>query len=137
MTSRVGAINYKQRSILGVLVCLGLLMCTGAGLPGNESGENSPKLDNIRGLEQKTLSLAPPLVEATVGLSIVRGMGAGSGVIVSEDGLILTAGHVVPNPGEEMIVHFSNGKRVKAKALGADKQVDSGLAQITEKGKYP
>lgn len=137
MTSRASAIRYQRRGLLGLLVCAGLLMCTGASLPGSDSRDSTVKVDSIRELEQKTLSLAPPLVEATVGLSVPRMGGAGSGVIVSEDGLILTAGHVVPNPGEEMIVHFSNGKRVRAKALGADKQVDTGLAQITEKGKYP
>lgn len=126
-----------QRSLLTLLVCFSLLTCTGAGVPGSDATDSSSKLEVIRNLEQKTLSLAPPLVEATVGLSIMRGMGAGSGVIVSEDGLILTAGHVVPPAGDEMIVHFSNGKRVKAKALGADRQIDAGLAQITEKGKYP
>lgn len=126
-----------QRTMLLSLICLGLITCTSAGTPGSEARENNPKIESVRDLEQKTISLAPPLVQATVGLSIVRGMGAGSGVIVSEDGLILTAGHVVPAPGEEMIVHFSDGKRVRAKALGADKQVDAGLAQITEKGKYP
>ncbi|HQR06964.1 MAG TPA: trypsin-like peptidase domain-containing protein [Gemmatales bacterium] len=124
-------------SLLAVVVGLSALTCTGAGTPGGEGGDSSTKIDTIRQLEQKTLSLAPPLVQATVGLSIMRGMGAGSGVIVSEDGLILTAGHVVPPPGEELIVQFSDGKKVKAKALGADKGIDTGLAQITEKGKYP
>lgn len=137
MTNRFVPQSNYQRIMLLSLFCLGLITCTTAGTPGNEARENNPKIESIRNLEQKTISLAPPLVQATVGLSIVRGMGAGSGVIVSEDGLILTAGHVVPAPGEEMIVHFSDGKRVRAKALGADKQVDAGLAQITEKGKYP
>jgi serine protease Do len=61
----------------------------------------------------------------------------GSGVIVSEDGLVLTAGHVVPAPGKEMRVHFADGKTVKAKALGANKDVDAGMVQITEEGKWP
>ena len=95
-----------------------MLTCTGAGSPPGDKGDSTNKIETIRTLEEKTLSLAPPLVQATVGLSIMRGMGAGSGVIVSEDGLILTAGHVVPPPGEEMIVQFSDGKKVKAKALG-------------------
>ncbi len=137
MTNVAVRVRSPWRSLLTLVVCLSVLTCTGAGSPGSEAGENSAKVEAIRNLEQKTLSLAPPLVQATVGLSIMGGMGAGSGVIVSEDGLILTAGHVVPPPGQELIVQFSDGKTVKAKALGADKAVDAGLAQITEKGKYP
>jgi len=137
MTNVAVRLRSPWRSLLTLVVCLSVLTCTGAGSPGNEAGENTAKVESIRNLEQKTISLAPPLVQATVGLSIMHGAGAGSGVIVSEDGLILTAGHVVPPPGEELIVLFSDGKRVKAKALGADKAIDAGLAQITEKGKYP
>lgn len=137
MTRTVVRSRSLWKSLLAIVVGMSVLTCTGAGIPAGEKGENSTKIETIRNLEQKTLSLAPPLVQATVGLSIMRGMGAGSGVIVSEDGLILTAGHVVPPPGEEMIVQFSDGKKVKAKALGADKGIDTGLAQITEKGKYP
>jgi serine protease Do len=111
------------------------LVASVAGRP--LASDTNPSIDLLRSVEQKTVSLVPPLVEATVGLSIVGGPGMGSGVIVSEDGLIMTAGHVVPSPGREMRVHFSNGKTAKAKALGADKHVDAGLAQITEEGKWP
>lgn len=133
---RTLARQWIRPGILTVLVSLCLLTCTGASTPDNEP-KPSAKLDTIRDLEQKTISLVPSLVQATVGLTIMGGMGAGSGVVVSEDGLILSAGHVVPDPGQEMTVHFSDGRTVKAKALGSDRQIDAGLAQITEKGKYP
>ncbi|MFT3881745.1 MAG: trypsin-like peptidase domain-containing protein [Gemmatales bacterium] len=137
MTRTVVRSRSLWHSLVAVVLGLSVLTCTGAGSPPGDKGDSTSKIESIRHLEEKTLSLAPPLVQATVGLSIMRGMGAGSGVIVSEDGLILTAGHVVPPPGEELIVQFSDGKKVKAKALGADKNIDTGLAQITEKGKYP
>jgi len=117
-------------SLLAVAV-----LASAAGRP--YASDTNPNLEKLKGIEQKTLALTPPLVEATVGLSIVGGPGMGSGVIVSEDGLIMTAGHVVPAAGREMRVHFANGKVVKAKALGADRHVDAGLAQITEPGKWP
>lgn len=64
-------------------------------------------------------------------------MGSGSGVIVTEDGLILTAAHVLQAVGEEFNVILSTGTRVKAKALGKNRSRDSALAKITEPGKYP
>lgn len=129
--------RWVRSGLLSALVSLCLLTLTGTHTTGNDAREGTSKVEAIRDLEQKTISLVPPLVQATVGLTIMGGMGAGSGVVVSEDGLILSAGHVVPNPGQEMTVHFSDGRRVKAKALGSDKFIDAGLAQIVEKGKYP
>src|SRR5262249_26172181 len=54
---------------------------------------------------------------ATVGISI--GGTFGSGVIVTEDGYVLTAGHVVGNtPGRDVTITLADGKtRVPAKTL--------------------
>jgi serine protease Do len=72
---------------------------------------------------------------ATVGLRI--GASAGSGVIISEDGYVLTAGHVSGRPGQECEVILNTGKTVKGKTLGRNTAIDSGLIKITDKGKYP
>jgi serine protease Do len=137
MSVRPAPRQWLRSSLLTTLVALGLLTCTGASSPGSESSESTAKLESLRTLEQKTLSMVPSLVEATVGITSMGGMAAGSGVIVSEDGLVLSAAHVVPSPGQEITIHFSNGKRVKAKTLGSDKVLDAGMAQISEPGKYP
>ena len=65
-----------------------------------------------------------------------RSFGTGSGVIVSSDGLILTAAHVLQALGDEFEVLFSDGSRAKAKALGRHFSRDAALAQITTKGSY-
>ena len=82
------------------------------------------------------------MTAATVGiinpdLAGPNALGHGSGVIVSEDGIVLTAAHVLGKPNSELIVVFSDGRRVPAIALGADRSRDAGMAKITEKGKYP
>ena len=64
-------------------------------------------------------------------------LGSGSGVLVSEDGLILTAAHVLQAVGEEFEVILSNGDRVKAKSLGKAYGRDAALGKITEPGKFP
>ena len=38
--------------------------------------------------------------------------GAGSGVVVSSDGLILTAAHVIGKTGKKMKVRFPTGKQL-------------------------
>ena len=66
----------------------------------------------------------------TVGLLV--GNGAGSGVIVSDDGLVLTAAHVVGKPRQSIIFVLSDGTFVKGESLGINTAADSGMARITE-----
>ncbi len=57
----------------------------------------------------------------------------GSGVIVSEDGYIVTNNHVVEN-ADEIEVVLNNNKTYKAKVVGRDKDTDLALVKIDEKG---
>jgi len=74
-------------------------------------------------------------MSATV--SIRDGAGEGSGVIIDEDGLILTAAHVMSGRGSNMAVVLSDGTPVRAKKLGKNLDVDLGLAQIIDEGPFP
>lgn len=78
-----------------------------------------------------------PDIEAAKAKGTDAAMGSGSGVIVTEGGLILTAAHVLQAVGEEFEVILSNGDRVKAKSLGKAYGRDAALGQIIEPGKYP
>ncbi len=78
-----------------------------------------------------------PDIEAARERGVNPALGSGSGVIVSEDGLILTAAHVLQAVGEEFEIILSDGSRVKAKALGKAYGRDAALGKITEPGKYP
>lgn len=82
------------------------------------------------------VSRVMPSVVAVIGGG--RGQSAaGSGVIISEDGLIMTAGHVTDAAGKELTIIFPDGRNVKGKSLGINRTRDAGLAQITEEGKWP
>jgi serine protease Do len=65
------------------------------------------------------------------------GGASGSGVIVSKDGLIMTAGHVSGEPGKKIRVILHDGRRVDGVTLGFDPKVDSGMAKITTDGEWP
>ncbi len=60
--------------------------------------------------------------------------GWGSGVIVSEDGLILTAGHVTEATGEDIFVYLADGRRFPGKRLGANMNRDASMAKIVSDG---
>ncbi len=72
---------------------------------------------------------------ATVGIDI--GGAAGSGVVVTADGLVLTAGHVVTEPNLPVTFLFADGRRVRGVTLGLNRVLDSGMMRITDPGPWP
>lgn len=71
-------------------------------------------------------------------VAIETGDGTASGVIISEDGLVLTAAHVAEEPGRELKVILENGTTLKATTLGLDKTTDAALMKLTTtKKKWP
>ncbi|MCL4783867.1 MAG: Do family serine endopeptidase [Bryobacterales bacterium] len=62
-----------------------------------------------------------------------RSRGAGSGVVVSADGYILTNNHVVED-SDEVTVTFSNGRTEKAKVVGTDPPTDLAVLKVEPKG---
>ncbi len=92
-------------------------------------------LQDLKDLQQRVQDVYKKVAPAVVGIQI--GMASGSGVIVSEDGVVLTAGHVSQTPDTDCFVILRDGKRLKAKSLGQNTLIDSGMIQIEEKGKWP
>ncbi len=99
-----------------------------------------PALGAIKERQEKVLN-----VVKLSGAAVVNVSGIGSGVIVSKDGLVLTAGHVAEavdakpfiNEHGEFDITLADGKEVKAKALGRNMDRDAALLQITTPGEYP
>ena len=114
-------------------VSLGLLVGASLPLAAREPARN---LGDLTRLESKVEAVAAKVLPATVALLSTRTGSSGSGVIASEDGLILTAAHVVEGTAELLVV-FPNGKQVQGKVLGANFSKDVALVRITESGKWP
>lgn len=62
--------------------------------------------------------------------------GAGSGVIISEDGYIITNNHVIDG-ASTITVTLKNGKAYSASLIGKDSEVDVALLKIEETGLKP
>ncbi len=92
-------------------------------------------LDDLRAIEKQVADVVAKVQKCTVGIRV--GGAQGSGVIVSKDGLILTAGHVSGKPDREVQIVFPDGKTVKAKTLGNNAGIDSGMVKISEQGEWP
>ena len=85
---------------------------------------------------QTDLQKALPQARAAT-VCIDLGEGSGSGVIVSEDGLVLTAAHVAQGVKKKVTVIMEDGTRHKAETLGLVADADAAMIRIIEKGKYP
>ena len=62
--------------------------------------------------------------------------GEGSGVVVSEDGYILTNNHVVEN-ADKIVVRFKDGRTYDAEIKGSDPQSDIAVVKIKARGLTP
>ena len=92
--------------------------------------------------KQDLLAIQNALVEslerarkATVSISLAQGFG--SGVIVSPEGLILTAAHVTGGVDEEMTVILNDGSEHKAVSMGLVSDTDAAMLRIVDEGVYP
>jgi serine protease Do len=103
--------------------------------PSGLSQPDPRNVADLRAIEARLEPLVDRVRQSTVG--IIVGDAQGSGVIVSEHGLVLTAAHVVMIPGRKVTVVLSDGKHLEARALGVNSSSDCGAVQITEGGPFP
>jgi len=97
--------------------------------PARTTSPNS--VPELRALEAQVKAVVDKTMPSTVAILIPGG--AGSGVIVSDDGLVLTAAHVIGKPGRTVMFMLSDGTLVRGKSLGVSRKNDSGMAKITDK----
>jgi S1-C subfamily serine protease len=128
----------RHRCVVWLNAALLLGVALGPASFGDESAfsKSVPEsVADLRAIEQHVTKLVEQVLPATVALQVGRAQA--SGVIVSADGYILTAAHVIERPGRSVTVIFSNGRTAQGKTLGMNPQVDGGLVQITDQGPWP
>jgi serine protease Do len=91
-------------------------------------------ISDLKAMERHVETLVKKVSPAVVALEM--NFASGSGVIISSNGLILTAAHVLGG-ATKATVTFPDGKTVHAKALGKASDADAGLLKITEPGPWP
>ena len=90
---------------------------------------------DLKAIETRVQYLVAKLSPAVVAVEV--GDGSGSGVIISSNGLVLTAGHVAGEPGRRVRFTFPDGRTVRGKTIGVDVDSDTGLMKITDRGSWP
>lgn len=108
---------------------------------GDSSGLSIPL--NAPGATESAVPLSPvefyqSQLASTVSITVYAGQSAayGSGMILSDDGYILTCAHVIQNT-ETCVVTLSNDKQYEAKLVGSDEQTDLAVLKIQAKNLKP
>ncbi len=111
---------------------------TGEGVDFTAAAENTVHtVVHVKNVSVRTVS--DPIMEFFYGS---RGgqqqeqIGTGSGVIISQDGYIVTNNHVVKD-ANELEVTLNNNKSYKAKLIGTDSKMDIALLKINADEKLP
>ena len=82
---------------------------------------------SLTDLEQLSVASKAVLAAST---DAVVSLSGGSGVIVSEDGWVMTASHVCQRPGRQIQVRLANGMQWPARTFGVDRQKDTGMVKL-------
>jgi serine protease Do len=131
---------FLSVSVALAILAAGLLLSPAFVQPSlaapSPAAQQEPKdLAGFQALQTQIQAVVRKVLPAVVGIQI--GGSAGSGVIVSEDGIVMTAGHVVVKPGQQVTFFMPDGKAVKGITLGLSAGADAGLMKITQPGKWP
>lgn len=113
-----------------------MLLVYGWACAGLQAQESLRSVGDLVSLEKRVHGVAQKALPATVAL-VSDGTGSsGSGVIVSKDGLILTAAHVIQGM-KNVDVYFPDGKKRVGKVLGANFSKDIGMVRMIDTGPWP
>lgn len=100
------------------------------------AGKAPESLQQLETMEAQQRVIAKVAAPCTVGVQI--GMSQGCGVIITEDGYVLTAAHVAMRTNKDAVITLVDGRQVPARTLGLNREVDAGLIKIvsdTDNGK--
>ena len=134
LDSDIHPLTMKTTTALAI-TCFAAFAATGFARPfinDKPAPENRNDLEVIQSLLHRNL---PAARAATVVIELVEG--SGSGVIISEDGLILTAAHVSTGVDVDLTIVTDDGTRHEAVSLGLVASSDAAMVRIVGDGPFP
>jgi serine protease Do len=116
-----------RRNIIKTLILAGLAV--GMTLPLSAHQEISEVFNRVKG-SVVVLETEQNEIDPTLKAGLVRVGAVGSGVLISDDGKIFTAAHVVQT-AESITVRFPDGEMIPARVLYSAPRADLALVQLT------
>ncbi|MGH7146701.1 MAG: S1C family serine protease [Nitrospiraceae bacterium] len=128
---------WSVRSML--VVCVSLIVCNGSFLPLATALVTPEEINTVR-IYKKMAEVTVLIASAYASAHHITqgtGRGIGSGVLIDDQGSIVTNAHVVDGAAK-LTVTLHDGTRLPAELVGSDLQSDVALLRVTlPKGKYP
>lgn len=121
---------------IAVLFLLGFILISGFGGGGSSVGDLTLNVSKREVLGAQHMSVAETVAaveDSVVAIGYDSDCGAGSGVIISTDGFIVTNNHVVSGY-DRVYVSLSDGTVYRADVLSADTQTDIAVIKIKPQG---
>lgn len=137
----------KALSALTIVALAGLGGGAGAWLVVNNTGSSTPslvstqdgnelRLQSEQDISQVASKVAPSVVSISTSVQSARGrvvgQGAGTGVIVSKDGYVMTNNHVIDGASSVVVTTSSGDIYEGVKVIGSDPLNDIAFLKITE-----
>lgn len=113
---------------------LTLALCAAAALFPTAALPAPPTLGQLRQVERNATAAIDRVAPAVVAIQTPEGWG--SGVVVSAEGLVLTAGHVSGEPGRRCRVVFPSGRELRGRSLGRHLGNDAGMIELAAEGAH-
>ncbi|WP_442430881.1 Do family serine endopeptidase [Nitrospira sp. T9] len=128
-----------------------LLLCISPSPAVSQTAKELRGLELLGDIEQAITSLAERVTPTVVNITPIReiaqgqgfqrrapfSQGSGSGVIVREDGIIVTNNHVVGEDAREADIRLSDKSNMIARVIGRDKETDIAVLKIESDRKFP
>ncbi len=116
----------------GVGIGIGQGLVSGGQVPGlawaqDAAATRSAAFSPLSDEEESVIRVARRARPAVV--SVFQGRGSGSGVLIRQDGVILTNAHVV-GEAEKVGVQLASGQRLEGRVVGRDQGVDIAVVKI-------
>jgi len=129
-----------NRMMMTRFTCLLLALLPWSGLRADDrlyvNDKKAPETrKDLEAIQSALIKALPKTRAATVCIEIDEG--SGTGVIVSPDGLVLTAAHVSTGVGKKVTLIREDGTKLKAKTLGLVADKDAAMMQILDEGPFP
>lgn len=86
-------------------------------------------VEDLQRIEHQLRQVLPRVLPALVCIEVNNG--SGSGILVSEKGLIFSAAHVVDKQGTVLKIIMPDGTRLPGKTTAQNTESDAGIAEIT------
>lgn len=96
--------------------------------PPAASADDDVRLDPVQVAD--TSPVEPGIVRIDTRLSVQQAVGAGTGIVLSPDGIVLTNNHVIRGADDIAVTSVGNGQRYAVDVLGYDRKSDVAVLRL-------